>query len=177
MKKINGTIWSENLHETRKPRVQAVHPEDIHRAMAQGLEETDVLLWWSHMAHDRVEDAIIERVQPQVLSGIGLIVLHSGHRSKIFKRLMDTFCSLKWREAGARERLWNLRPDYADYTFAGNPNHTRHVGNFLTTIQGERAVICTSQNELEAAWLALGTGWLIWLENFRPEELPQEEAA
>jgi trehalose utilization protein len=35
-----------------------------------------------------------------------LIVLHSGHFSKIFKKLMGAPCNLTWREAGERERLW-----------------------------------------------------------------------
>ena len=38
---------------------------------------------------------------------MGLIVLHSGHFSKIFRQLMGTPCSLaSWRTAGERERLW-----------------------------------------------------------------------
>lgn len=137
METINVTIWNEYLHETRNPRVQAIYPEGIHRAIAKGLEplgdfairtatlaepehglsaavleQTDVLLWWGHVAHDQVSEKVVEQVQLQVLSGMGLIVLHSGHYAKIFKRLMGTFCSLKWREAGERERLWNLRPDH-----------------------------------------------------------------
>ena len=43
---------------------------------------------------------------------MGLIVLHSGHFSKIFKRLMGTPCALKWREAGERERLWVVNPGH-----------------------------------------------------------------
>jgi trehalose utilization protein len=41
---------------------------------------------------------------------MGLIVLHSGHHSKIFKRLMGTTCDLNWREAGERERVWVVDP-------------------------------------------------------------------
>jgi trehalose utilization protein len=37
---------------------------------------------------------------------MGLIVLHSGHHSKIFRTLMGTTCNLKWREADEHERLW-----------------------------------------------------------------------
>ena len=48
----------------------------------------------------QVSDAIVERVQKRVWEGMGLIVLHSGHFSKIFRKLMGTPCSLKWREAG-----------------------------------------------------------------------------
>ena len=69
------------------------------------LKETDVLTWWGHAAHNQVEDRIVDRVQERVLQGMGLIVLHSAHYSKIFRRLMGTTCSLIWREAGEMERV------------------------------------------------------------------------
>jgi trehalose utilization protein len=83
----------------------------------QGLPEallatTGVLIWWGHLAHDEVSDALVERVRQRVLDGMGLIVLHSGHYSKIFKRLMGTSCSLQWREADDRERLWVTAPGH-----------------------------------------------------------------
>ena len=132
---INVTIWNEFQHEKENERVRELYPDGIHSALAAGLEplgefnirtatldepehgltedvlaSTDVLLWWGHKAHDAVDDAIVERVWQAVLSGMGIIVLHSGHASKIFVRLMGTNCSLRWREAGERERLWNLAP-------------------------------------------------------------------
>ena len=67
-----------------------------------------MLLWWGHKAHPKVDDATVDRVAQRVHEGMGLIVLHSGHFSKIFKRLMGTPCSLRWREAGERERLWAI---------------------------------------------------------------------
>ena len=63
------------------------------------------------MAHDRVPDEIVERVKKYVLMGMGLIVLHSGHFSKIFKSLLGTTCSLKWRD-DARERMWVVKPNH-----------------------------------------------------------------
>ena len=33
---------------------------------------------------------------------MGLVVLHSGHYAKLFKALMGTTCSPKWREATTR---------------------------------------------------------------------------
>ncbi|GAC44410.1 trehalose utilization protein [Paenibacillus popilliae ATCC 14706] len=42
------------------------------------------------MAHHEVDDAIVAHVHQRVLHGMGLIVLHSGHFSKIFKMLMGT---------------------------------------------------------------------------------------
>ena len=137
METTNVTIWNEHRHERRNPVVREIYPNGIHGAIAEGLQglgnfkiqtatlddpehglsqavldSTDVLLWWGHLAHNEVSDEIVERVQLGVLSGMGLIVLHSGHYAKVFKRLMGTFCSLKWREAGEPERLWNLRPDH-----------------------------------------------------------------
>jgi len=124
------TVWSEHRQEPSDPAVAAVYPDGIHGAIAAGLRAagfdvgtatldepehgltdevlgaTDVLTWWGHVAHGDVEDAIVERVQRRVLDGMGLIVLHSGHHSKIFRRLMGTSADLKWREAGERERIW-----------------------------------------------------------------------
>jgi len=80
--------------------------EPEHGLSEARLAETDVLLWWGHKAHGAVDDAVVDRVQRRVLEGMGLIVLHSGHFSKIFRRLMGTHCSLKWREAHEKERLW-----------------------------------------------------------------------
>jgi len=128
---IRTLIWNENVHERRNKVVSDLYPEGIHGAISkalsidkgieaatatldqpgQGLSEeklakTDVLLWWGHVAHGDVTDANVELVAKRVHEGMGLIVLHSGHFSKIFKRLMGTPCALKWREAGERERLW-----------------------------------------------------------------------
>ena len=64
------------------------------------------------MAHDEVPDELVARVQQRVLDGMGLIVLHSGHYSKIFKRLMGTSCDLKWREGDDKERLWVVEPGH-----------------------------------------------------------------
>ena len=124
------TIWNEYRHEQQSSQVAAVYPHGIHMALANYLEgaglsattatldqsehglseavlaETDVLIWWGHMAHDEVQDHIVQRVHQRVMDGMGLIVLHSGHFSKIFKSLMGTSCDLKWREVGEKERLW-----------------------------------------------------------------------
>ena len=128
------TVWGEHRQDRSDDAVRAVYPDGIHTAIAEGLREagfdvaaatldepqhgltdevlasTDVLTWWGHVAHGEVDDAIVDRVQRRVLDGMGLIVLHSGHHSKIFKRLMGTSCDLNWREAGERERLWVVDP-------------------------------------------------------------------
>ncbi len=59
-----------------------------------------------------MKDEIVERVAKRVWEGMGLIVLHSGHFSKIFRRLMGTPCALKWREAGEIERLWVINRNH-----------------------------------------------------------------
>lgn len=132
------TVWNEYRHELDADhQANKVYPEGIHAAIAAGLRqeaefavrtatldepehglaeaalaETDVLLWWGHMAHGEVRDEVVARVHARVLDGMGLIVLHSGHFSKIFKRLMGTSCDLKWREADDNERVWVVEPGH-----------------------------------------------------------------
>jgi trehalose utilization protein len=86
--------------------------EPEHGLTEAVLASTDVLTWWGHAAHERVEDEIVERVQRRVWEGMGLIALHSAHNSKIFKRLMGTTCMLRWREAAERERVWIVDPSH-----------------------------------------------------------------
>jgi trehalose utilization protein len=54
----------------------------------------------------------VQRVYDAVLGGMGLIVLHSAHYSKIFKKLMGTTCSLRWRSSKDRELVWNVNPSH-----------------------------------------------------------------
>ncbi|MFB6152163.1 MAG: ThuA domain-containing protein [Haloarculaceae archaeon] len=130
------TVWNEYVHERENDVVADVYPDGIHATIAGALEargfdtrtatlrepehgltedvldDTDVLTWWGHAAHDEVEDEVVERVKQRVLDGMGLIVLHSGHYSKVFRTLMGTSCWLKWREAAERERLWVIEPGH-----------------------------------------------------------------
>jgi trehalose utilization protein len=129
------TIWNEYRHEKSDDRVAKIYPEGMHTVLAtmltdggfevhaatldepehglsdEVLDKTDVLLWWGHMAHDDVSDETVEKVHQRVLGGMGLIVLHSGHFSKIFKKLMGTTCDLKWRHDDI-ERLWVVAPGH-----------------------------------------------------------------
>lgn len=132
---IRVTVWNEFRHELTDEDVKAVYPEGIHEALAsflttdfqvnmatldqpehglteEVLNQTDVLLWWGHMAHGEVADEIVDRVHQRVLDGMGLIVLHSGHFSKIFQKLMGTTCDLKWREDGLSAKVWNVNPSH-----------------------------------------------------------------
>lgn len=149
---IRVTIWNEYRHEKQSAKVKEIYPEGMHTPIARYLEgkgmvvrvatldepehglstavlaQTDVLTWWGHLAHGEVSDEIVDRVQARVLEGMGLIVLHSGHFSKIFKRLMGTTCNLKWREAGELERLWVVAP--------GHPI-TEGIGEYFEISQAE----------------------------------------
>ena len=132
---IKALVWGENIHEHENEVVASLYPDGMHTQIASllraegGIEattavlqdpehgltdavlaETDVLVWWGHADHGAVADEIVERVAKRVWEGMGLILLHSAHFSKIFKRLMGTPCALKWREAGERERLWVVNP-------------------------------------------------------------------
>jgi trehalose utilization protein len=134
---INVTVWNEFRHEKTDGEVRKVYPEGIHKAIAgflkredgfvtgtatlddpehgltaDVLDKTDVLIWWGHCAHGEVRDDIVEKIQKRVLCGMGLVVLHSGHHSKLFMRLMGTTCNLKWRESGERERIWTVEPGH-----------------------------------------------------------------
>ncbi|MEK3882935.1 ThuA domain-containing protein [Paenibacillus sp. PL2-23] len=129
---IRVTVWNEFRHEKQNAQVASIYPEGIHQAIAsylgtlegmevrtatldepehgltdEVLDSTDVLLWWGHIAHGEVRDDIAEKVRDRVLDGMGLIVLHSGHASKVFERLLGTKTgTLKWRDDGERERVW-----------------------------------------------------------------------
>ena len=100
----------EKEKEFYAPTATLDEPE--HGLTDEKVSKTDVLVWWGHIAHDEVSDKVVDRVHNAVLNGMGLVVLHSGHFSKIFKRLMGTSCNLKWREADEREILWVTRPGH-----------------------------------------------------------------
>ncbi|NLW21586.1 MAG: trehalose utilization protein ThuA [Clostridiales bacterium] len=146
MQDIRVTVWNEYLHETRHEAIRQIYPEGIHGCIAAFLrqdglsvrtatlreaehgltqavlEETDVLVWWGHMAHQEVVDEVVERVYRRVMDGMGLIVLHSGHASKIFMKLCGTNSDqLKWREAAEKEILWLMDP--AHPIAQGVPDH------------------------------------------------------
>ena len=145
-RKIRVTVWNEFRHEQKDAKVQEVYPKGIHQAIAdflgkeadievrtatldepenglpqEVLDNTDVLFWWGHMAHGEVAEETVDRVQKRILSGMGLIVLHSGHKSKIFMRMLGTTADLRWREVGERERVWVVEPSHP--IAAGLPEH------------------------------------------------------
>ena len=177
MTSLRITVWGENAHEHTSAKVKKVYPYGMHAAIAAGLlkflpsakvttatlqepehglsaaqlARTDVLTWWGHLAHDQVSDEVARRVQARVLEGMGLIVLHSAHHSKIFRMLMGTTCSLTWREAGERERLWVCNP--------GHPI-ARGLGRYLELPQeemyGEPFAIPAPEEQVFLSWFEGG---------------------
>jgi trehalose utilization protein len=132
-------VWGENRHEKVDPVVARIYPDGMHETIASGirasagdevsvttatlddaehglsedvLARTDVLVWWGHAAHKEVTDEVVDRVHRHVLSGLGLVVLHSGHWSKPFVKLMGTTCSLRWRSEHDREVIWTVDPTH-----------------------------------------------------------------
>ena len=103
MEKIRVTVWNEYAHERASEVIAKVYPCGIHGAIAEGLRKnpnfdvkcatldmeecgldeetlnnTDVLIWWGHIKHADVPDAVAERVQRRVLDGMGLRVVTIG---------------------------------------------------------------------------------------------------
>jgi trehalose utilization protein len=136
---IRVLVWGENRHEQIEPHVAAIYPNGMHTTIAEGiadhlgdrvrirtttldepehgltdevLADLDVLVWWGHAAHGEVSDVVVDRVHRMVLSGLGLVVLHSGHWSKIFGKLMGTTCTLRWRSEQDRELVWTVDPTH-----------------------------------------------------------------
>lgn len=173
---IRVTVWNENWHEQHEAEVSQRYPEGIHGAIAAALSTdprfevrtatlnepscglsqeilhaTDVLLWWGHRKHHEVPDDVAQWVHERVLAGMGFIALHSAHFSKPFKALMGTHCSLRWRNTGERERVWNIAPSHP--IAAGVPEH------FVlerSEMYGERFDIPEPDQTLFLSWFAGG---------------------
>ncbi len=173
---IRVTVWNEFRHEKTDEEVQRIYPQGIHEPIAahlnqqkgvvaraatldeaeQGLslgvlEQTDVLIWWGHTAHEEVKDATVARVQDRVLQGMGILFMHSAHVSKPFKTLMGTTGALRWREAGEKERIWNVEPSHPIAAGIGDyfelPN---------TEMYGERFDVPTPDKVIFISWFAGG---------------------
>lgn len=175
-KQLRVTVWNEFRHEKVSPEIKKIYPDGMHAAIADHLNKqegiiaksatldepehgltddilgnTDVLTWWGHMAHAEVKDDVVDKVQKRVLAGMGLICLHSAHYSKIFRRLMGTNCSLKWREAGEKERLWNIAPGHPVTNGIGEYFELPHVEMY-----GERFDIPTPDKLVFISWFKGG---------------------
>lgn len=135
---IRVTVFNEYVHERNEAKVREVYPNGIHGAIAQALggieditvkcvtmdmpenglpqqllDETDVLIWWAHLAHNQVSDEVARRVQRRVLDGMGFVALHSAHASKPFSLLLGTRSPvLRWRENDEQQRVWCVSPGH-----------------------------------------------------------------
>lgn len=151
---IRVTVYNENQHEQIDEAIAKIYPQGIHGAIRQALESdnvsvrtvtlddpecgltqevldnTDVLLWWGHMAHNKVPDEVAERVRDAVHCGMGAIFLHSAHFSKPFRLLMGTPCSLTWREDGDRELVWVCNPAHPIAQGLDRFIHLEHVETY-----------------------------------------------
>lgn len=151
---INVTIYNEFQHEKSSEHVRKIYPDGIHKAIGSFLEsddikvrystlddiettltpeilkDTDVLIWWGHMAHHKVPDEIAMNVRNEVLKGMGFIALHSAHHSKPFKLLMGTTCNLGWRENGDMERIWTINPAHPIAKGIGRYFELEHVETY-----------------------------------------------
>jgi trehalose utilization protein len=103
------------------------------------------------MAHGDVSDEVVARVREHALSGMGLICLHSAHFSKIFRAIMGTNCSLKWREVNEKERLWNIEPGHPITQGIGEYFELPHVEMY-----GERFDIPTPDKVVFLSWFQGG---------------------
>lgn len=141
---IRVTVWNEYRHEKSNPAVAEIYPNGLHAVVAdavkdedievrlaalddpqQGLPDeilnnTDVLIWWGHMAHGEVDDALVERIRRRVYGGMGLICLHSAHHSKVFRAVIGTTGNLTWGD-NVPEVMWNINPTHP--IAQGIPSH------------------------------------------------------
>ncbi len=133
---MNVTIFNENIHERTEKGVAEIFPSGIHGCLAQLLESaghtvtcatlempehglteqvvngTDVMLWWGHMGHHLVSDEVVDRVVSRVMEyGMGMIFLHSAHKSKPFSRIVGTSGNLLWGDE-QKEIVWTVTPSH-----------------------------------------------------------------
>ena len=94
-KTIRVTVWNEGVHEKKNEAVRKVYPDGMHAVIAEALRAaggmdvrtatldepehgltdevlagTDVITWWGHVAHAKVDDAVVAKVHRRVLAKI-----------------------------------------------------------------------------------------------------------
>lgn len=140
-------IYNEFIHEREDERAKRYYEGGIHECLKKALgeiddsleftvatledhkeviteerlNETDVMIYWGHVAHGAVDDEVVNNIYQAVNKGMGLIVLHSGHESKIFQKLMGTRCSVHWREACENGNIWILDETHPIVRGVSNP--------------------------------------------------------
>ena len=131
---IRVTVWNEYVHEREYEDIKKIYPEGIHGCIAgflekeedisvgcatldmpehglseDVLENTDVLIWWSHARQDEVSDEVVERVCDHIRRGMGFVALHSAHYSKVCRKILGTSMTLSWKN-DCHEKLWCVNP-------------------------------------------------------------------
>lgn len=153
-RKIRVTVWNEFEDEFRHPDILELYPGGIHEHIAsflreeadmtvrtatfkdevdfgipdEVLDQTDVLILYSHMLQNMVSDERVDKVINRVVNeGMGLIVLHSGLWMKLTQRLIGPGGYNGYREIRERERVWVVDrghpiaeglPEYFDFPHA-----------------------------------------------------------
>jgi len=146
MNKINVVIWNEFRHEKTKEKARALYPNGLHATIKgyldknedmeitlaalddpdQGLSDerlqnTDVLVWWGHMAHDEVDSVLVKKIRDRVWEGkMGFIALHSAHMARPFCAIVGTEGVLSCGR-NQKEIMWTLMPSHE--ISAGIPDH------------------------------------------------------
>ena len=104
---ISGAL-AEHLGGQSDMQVRTASIDDAEQGVSDAaLAETDVLLWFGHVKHDKVTQESVDRVLRHVKErGMGFLPLHSSHYSKPLRQLTGT--SGSWRsyvENGKPARL------------------------------------------------------------------------
>lgn len=109
------------IHDTLKKLVEECEDVEVRHIATlempscglaeEVLEDTDVLIWWSHVAQEQVPYEIAMRVCQHVQKGMGVIFLHSAHMCRPMQLLLGTSCTLRWREDES-EHLWCCNPSH-----------------------------------------------------------------
>ncbi len=172
---IRVTIWNEFTHEKTNDYVKSIYPCGLHATIKEAIEcedvvvtlaalddpdqglpdevlnNTDVLMWWGHMRHHEVDDALVSRIVDRVYNhGMGFIALHSAHFSKPFDRIVGTSGHLQWGD-DQPEILWNMMPGHP--IAAGIPDH---IDLELEEMYGEPFMIPQPDELVFGGWFKHG---------------------
>lgn len=133
---IKVTVWNEFLHERELDEIKKVYPNGIHEVIKSFLQEqedievktvtlnmpnqgltrellddTDVLIWWSHALQEEVTDENARLVAEYVQRGMGFIGLHSAHMCKPLRFLLGTTMTLSWKDNDS-EKIYVTSPSH-----------------------------------------------------------------
>ena len=174
---VNILVWYENrpLPEAAEAE-KRIYPTGIHGALKemfleqegfqvrtfvmqdeqQGFKDedlvwADVTVYFGHKHWREIRDDRVDALQKRVLEGMGLVLLHSSHASKIFSRLMGTRTQcLRWRENDEWQRVWTVMPAHPiaaglDKEFFVIPQDETYGEYFEIPQPDEQVFLTTSQ--------------------------------